>query len=161
MHPAAYSWLARHASIDYGIRVLELGSKDLNGSPRPLWPCATYHGIDLEPGPGVDEVADACTWRTDRRFDIVVCAEVAEHCDNWPDLLVTAAHHLDPGGMFLFTAAGTGRTPHSAVDGGPLRKDEHYRNVTAGELNRALERAEFSEWVVDTTDQDIRAEAWL
>jgi hypothetical protein len=160
MHTEAAQWIGRVRSWD-PVDVLELGSRNVNGSPRSLFPCARYWGIDIEPGAGVDEVADAATWRSDRRYDVVICAEVAEHTPLWRDILVTARHHLSDRGVFVFTAAGPGREPHSAVDGGPIVGEEHYRNIAPADLDRAFEAAGFNEWTVDVAGKDVRGMAWL
>lgn len=130
--------------------VLELGSLDVNGSVRPLLASAdSYHGIDLVDGPGVDEVADAATWRTGRRFDVVVCAEVLEHAPQWTDLLTNAWSLLAPGGWLLVTCATEGRTPHSAVDGLDVRPGEHYANVPAADAAALVRAWDPARWGIE------------
>ena len=127
MHPEAYRFIAE--TIGQPGSVLELGSLDINGSPRLLVPQADYWGIDKQAGRGVNELADAAEWRSDMRFDLVICAEVLEHTSLGPEILATAQDHLNPGGRLIVTCATHGREPHSAVDGGSVRADEHYENV--------------------------------
>jgi SAM-dependent methyltransferase len=116
--------------------VVEFGSRDVaGGTVRGLFPDAeVYHGVDLVEGPAVDVVADAATWRPTAPPDVVVCCEVLEHTPAWAALLANAHAILRPGGRLVVTAASTGRAPHSAVDGGPLREGEYYRNVEPHEL---------------------------
>ncbi len=40
--------------------------------------------------------------------------------------------------MLLATCASRQRPPHSALDGGPLRRGEWYQNVSPIEMDRAL-----------------------
>lgn len=124
MHPEAMQFLANELGEyrDAPVDVLEIGSRDINGSPRSLFNLATYYGIDIADGPGVDQVADAATWRSiPLNFDFVICAEVFEHAPRWRDICTTAFFHLRDGGSFIGTAAGIGRRPHSAVDGEHLQ----------------------------------------
>src|SRR5438046_9059228 len=72
------------ASEVAGKRVLEIGSADRNGSLRPIiesYRPREYVGIDVEPGPGVDRVAEAGqiadTFGEDS-FDLVVLTEKLE-----------------------------------------------------------------------------------
>ena len=46
--------LSRYA-IDAGT-VVDIGSMDVNGTYRHLFPAWRYIGVDMEPGPGVDIV---------------------------------------------------------------------------------------------------------
>lgn len=136
MHQSAYSWIAQQAKqLPIRRSILELGSRDVNGSPRSLFTHADkYTGIDLIAGEGVDITADAATFRTDERYDTIICMEVLEHTDKAREVCRTAYHHLLKGGVAFFTAAGIDRAPHSAADGGELRDGEYYRNVTVSEL---------------------------
>jgi SAM-dependent methyltransferase len=162
MHDAAFDYI--EAAVEqYGPwqSVAEFGARNINGSVRYLFDKAErYIGVDVVSGLDVDVVADAATWDPDVRFDCVVCAEVLEHTEAAPRVVANAARLLNPGGVFIMTCAGVGRKPHSAVDGLEIRDDEFYRNVGEATLNRWLAIADFSEWTIDTTDEDIRCVAW-
>jgi hypothetical protein len=136
MHAEAYRWIGETLQrLPTPTRVLELGSRDINGTPRPLVPADTeYVGIDLVHGPGVDFVANAKNYRPHQKVDLVLCCEVLEHAENAGDIVRNAVACTAPGGHVLITCATTGRAPHSAVDGGPLRPGEFYRNVTPSDL---------------------------
>jgi SAM-dependent methyltransferase len=140
MHPAAWQFLVGEVTrLRVPPRVvIDLGGRDVNGSPRALFPAASvYTAVDLLPGAGVDIVADAATWQPAppaARADVVLCCEVAEHTPAAPAILRNAYRLLCPGGVFLFTAAGVERQPHSALDGGPLRPEEYYAPVSTGAL---------------------------
>jgi len=165
VHTQALEWVEQY-STDGPVSVLDIGGRNINGTPRPLFPNATrYTVLDIAPGDGVDIVADAATWNPDRSYDVVVCCEVFEHTDAWPLILETAYRALigDMTGMLILTMAGPGRAPHSAVDGGPRLYDgEHYRNVEAPVLEAALAAVGFRGVVVDEQfdSNDVRAIAY-
>lgn len=130
MHVQAYDFIAGHAAGLRPATVLEIGSLDVNGGVRPLFPTAKqYHGIDIAPGPGVDEVADAADWHATTLFDVVVSTEVLEHAPRWRDVVTNAWNALHPGGVLVMTCATDPRPPHSAIDGWDVRPDEWYANV--------------------------------
>jgi SAM-dependent methyltransferase len=143
MHLGASNWLAAH--IGTPSRVLEFGSLNINGTARDYAPTAFWWGLDMQDGPGVDEVADAASWCPIESFaaDTVVCAEVLEHTPNSLQIIANAYRHLKPGGRFLMTCASHGRQPHSAIDGGPLRDGEYYENITPAEYRNMAELAGF------------------
>lgn len=158
MHPEAFEFVA-HAVEELGPfeRTVEFGSLDINGTVRSLFG-ASYLGIDVQEGAGVDLVADATEWIADEPVDCVVCCEVFEHLDAWPSLVRSAAQALRPGGTLIITCAGPGRDPHSAVDGNELRPDEHYANVEPGELEDCL-GLWFEDIHVEHLGFDVRATA--
>jgi SAM-dependent methyltransferase len=155
MHDAAFQWVARHAA---GSSVVDAGGRNVNGTVRSLFPGARFTSVDVRPGDGVDVVADFATWEPDELVDTVVCTEVAEHTPDWPLLVQRAAGLLLPGGRFIFTAAGPGRAPHSAEDGGPVRHGEHYENIDPAALASVLAEF-FAEVTVDVLEDDVRAVA--
>ena len=136
MHHQAYNWMAKQVKrLPVRRSILEIGSRDVNGSPRQLFIHADrYIGIDIVEGAGVDIVADDATFSTEERFDTVVCMEVLEHTDKAREICRNAHKHLIDGGVFLVTAASYRRVPHSAVDGGELKDGEYYANVKRNEL---------------------------
>lgn len=157
------AWVAAHCTDDR-VSVLDIGGRNINGTPRPLFPNATaYTVLDIAPGDGVEIVADAATWEPDCRYDVVVCCEVFEHTDVWPEILRNAHRALVRGGKLIATMAGPGRATHSAVDGGPdLYDGEFYGNVEPADLRAALIAAGFCRVVVDeqTVSHDVRAVAY-
>lgn len=112
-------------------QVVEVGSRNINGGVRDLFirDAATYWGIDLWMGKGVDLVADAATWRPPVPADVVVCCEVLEHAPEAPAIVVNLGQMLKPGGYVILTCATDPRPPHSGHDGGALRDGEFYHNI--------------------------------
>lgn len=159
MHAEALAWVRRYATAG-PVAVLDIGGRDINGTCRPLFPAAAvYTSVDLQPGRGVDVVADITTWTPDRAYDLVLCAEVFEHTAAWRDICAAAHGACRPGGRLVVTCAGPGRAPHSAVDGAELRPGEHYANVTADELADALTAAGWVDVETDVLGADVRATA--
>lgn len=163
MHAEVFNW-TKSAFLDWrrtmsttNYRVLEIGSLDINGSIRSIFKDAEYYlGIDMQEGPGVDLVANAATFVIENPVDIVVCCEVFEHTGEWEQILDTSYKNLNTGGIFIGTAAGNGRPPHSAIDENPIRPWEHYRNIQTNELQTALEKVNYSNIVINNLNTDIR-----
>ena len=98
------------------VDVLEIGSRNINGTPRRFF-TGTYIGIDMLDGPEVDVVAtsDAIPFPAES-FDCVVCTEMLEH-DPSPWLtLPEIARVLRPGGVVILTARGIGYPLHGFPD---------------------------------------------
>lgn len=150
MHGEAYEYVAAHRyDIEPVRRVLEIGSRDVNGSVRGLFAGTQYVGVDIAPGDGVDVVADGSKFRPKYKVDVVVCCEVLEHTRKAKAIVANAGVALRKGGMFVATMAGPNREPHSAVDGNALRDGEFYRNVSARTLHGWLLAAGFTKWDID------------
>jgi SAM-dependent methyltransferase len=73
-----------------GKRVLEVGSKYVNGSVRPLierfLSPKEYVGVDIEPGKFVDVVLPAerlVEHFGPESFDVVIATELLEHVQDW------------------------------------------------------------------------------
>lgn len=150
MHAEAYEYVRAHAPSG-SVAVLDIGGRNINGTPRDLFPdAACYHVLDLRPAPGVDVVADAAAWKPLCGYDVVVCCEVFEHAEEWRAILATIFAALTPGGLAILTMAGPGRAVHSGVDGEHrLLGDEWYANIAPGELFAELDTAGFSGIEVD------------
>ena len=157
------AWIAKHATSE-PVTVLDIGGRDVNGSPRHLFPAATrYTVLDALGDPGVDILADAAIWDPrGETWDVVICAETFEHTAAWRAICRTAYAACAPGGRLIVTTAAPGRPPHSAVDGAfRLLPGEHYANIRPAELERVLVEAGWADVVVDVqpSPADVRAVA--
>lgn len=97
-----------------GDRVLEIGSRNVNGSPRPIYQTGStfYMGIDLEAGDGVDLVADAEDLRFDNAWDLVISMEMLEHVQDWRRVVYNCMRAVKVGGALLLTTRSPGFEYH-------------------------------------------------
>jgi SAM-dependent methyltransferase len=164
MHPEAMNYVSsqvrrHHLNVD-GVRVLDLGGRDVNGTPRHLFRrAAAYVSVDMRDGPGVDIVADAADLHLKDRFHVVVSTELLEHTPRGEAIVAAAHRHLTPGGTFLATMAGPGRAPHGASGEIKPPRGEYYRNVEPEALHGWLRDAGFVAWDVNQLGTDLRCRA--
>lgn len=61
--------------------VLDIGSLDVNGTPRGLFSPEEYLGIDIVDGKGVDDIVDVCDLPPGfpLDWDVVLCLNTLEH----------------------------------------------------------------------------------
>jgi len=97
--------------------VLDVGSMDVCGTYRPLFPAPRfrYTGLDLEPGKNVDIVAaHPNTWELrgkvpgggplDYQFDVIISGQCLEHVYDTRAWMVEVREHLKPGGICCIIA---------------------------------------------------------
>lgn len=123
--------------------ILDVGGADVNGSVRDQFPNAIFHGLDIEPAPGVQIVADAATWRPDERdqlYDIVIATELFEHAEQWQLIIETMSRSLARNGteLLIATCASTGRPPHGARGEWGVPEGQFYGNVSPDALQDTL-----------------------
>jgi len=119
------------------VRVLEIGSYDVNGSAREYFSRSDYIGVDLVPGPGVDEVCLGHEYRCASRYDVVLSCECFEHDPHYLRTFLNMVRHTRPGGLVLASCATTGREEHGTALSHPDDSPgttalgwNHYRNLT-------------------------------
>lgn len=99
-------------------RVLEVGSYDHNGTVRPVVEArgpSEYIGIDIESGPGVDQIcdiADLAEQFGENAFDLVLCTEVLEHVDDWRSAVSNLKRVCKVGGTIFITTRSLGFQYH-------------------------------------------------
>lgn len=161
MHQEAYEFVRLVGQpIGYGARILEFGSRNVNGSVRDLFRDSTFYcGIDIVPGDGVDVIACAAAYNHEQLVDVVICCEVLEHTILAGPICLNAWRNLRLGGRYIVTCAGPLRSPHSALDGGVLRRGEYYLNVTEEMLRAYLMCFDHSLVIVGRGGVDLYAVA--
>lgn len=109
MTPEIIAWLhvARDVLPKPG-RVLEVGSYDVNGSPRSVFEhlAESYTGTDMQDGPGVDMVLENGKLISTfgyHAFDTVICCEVLEHDKCYWDTLFGMKTVLKADGHLIIT----------------------------------------------------------
>lgn len=101
-----------------GKRVLNVGAFDVNGSflslIDPLGP-AEYVGVDIQSGPGVDQLCDArdlaATFGAES-WDIVISTEMLEHVEDWRTVARNLKAVLRIGGLLILTTRAPGFARH-------------------------------------------------
>lgn len=154
-------------------RLVEFGAQNVNGTIRDLDVLRTpsglfYLGVDLALGEGVNLVAD-CRDVTVNDVGgpahIVVCTNVLEHEQAWPDIIAAAYRILVPGGWFIVQCAGPGFQVHSGrSESLTLEPGEYYGNVDHNDLRTVMVDAGFDtvrtwyreQWPHDTTGTGIK-----
>lgn len=119
-HRSVLAFVMTHISAAdvAGKKVLEVGSLDVNGSPRwliELLAPASYIGVDMRPGPKVDQICAAsaliATFGVES-FDVVVSTEMLEHAEDWRGAVSNMKRVLVPGGLLLVTTRSPGFPQH-------------------------------------------------
>jgi len=119
-HRSVLAFVMTHISAAdiAGKKVLEVGSLDVNGSPRgmiELLAPASYIGVDMRPGPKVDQICNASelvvTFGVES-FEVVVSTEMLEHVEDWRGAISNMKRVLAPGGLLLLTTRSPGFPLH-------------------------------------------------
>jgi len=99
------------------VRVLDIGSLDINGNNRVYFDESDYIGIDLGKGRNVDMVCKAHEFPvTQEKFDVVISTECFEHDMFLEKTILHVTKLLRSGGLFLFTCATGKRREHGTIN---------------------------------------------
>ena len=99
-------------------RVLEIGSRDVNGSVKPFiqtFRPKEYVGIDLAAGPRVNVVLpaeQAVKYFGAESFDVVISTETLEHVEDWRSVITNIKEVLMPSGYVFITTVCQGYPLH-------------------------------------------------
>ena len=101
-----------------GKSVIEVGSLNINGSARPIVEAfgpGCYVGVDIQMGPGVDEICDA-NHLVERfgpdRFELLMSTELLEHTRDWRTVISNFKNVIKPNGVMLITTRSRGFVYH-------------------------------------------------
>lgn len=143
----------------HDLRILEIGSYDVNGSIRQFFPNSSYVGVDLCEGPGVDLVSYGHKVDLpDASFDLAISCECFEHDPNWVETINNMYRMTKAGGMVVVTCAtigrlehGTRRTASEFSPGTQFVGLDYYKNLGRTDFEAALNLQKmFSEYLFFT-----------
>lgn len=122
-----------------GVRVLELGSRNINGTVRDTFEDCDFVGVDYEAGKDVDVVAYFHDTKfKEEEFDTLVSFNAFEH-DPWLDKSVSNnLPFLKKGGMIFFRFGAPGSAAHG-LDYEPGEEGK-YRPKEPDEVASVLEK---------------------
>jgi len=120
MHPSVMRFLREQIDADEirGKELLEVGSQDVNGSPREAFlnhGPRKYVGVDFCREKGVDvvlDVKDIVKHFGVEQFDVVVSTEMLEHAKDWRTAVDQMKQVLRTGGLLIMTTRGPGFPYH-------------------------------------------------
>lgn len=152
----------KETSSKYGLRsyfrnkkVLEVGSKNINGSPRKYFWFCDYTGVDLSKGKGVDKVGAVNDFETfiglDWQYEVVISTEMLEHDKEWVSSLKTMYELLKPNGLLLITCAAPDRQEHGTKRTSPQDSPDttdYYRNISAEDFRSVLPPSLFTHYTL-------------
>jgi SAM-dependent methyltransferase len=124
MHPESYNEMARliatYLSPKEKLRILDVGSFDVNGSYRDLMDNENwkYEGGDMAAGPNVEHVfTDPYHWGLDDEiFDVVMSGQTFEHIPYFWLAWREIVRVLKPGGLIFLIAPSCGPEHRYPVD---------------------------------------------
>ena len=130
------------------LKILEIGSYDVNGSIKKIFLPSNYIGCDISLGKNVDIVSFGHELNMeDNYFDLVISSEVFEHDRNYKKTFENMYRMLKPSGTFLFTCAGRGRIEHGTSrtnpdnsPGNKLMEDDYYNNLEENDFSSLVDK---------------------
>ena len=152
---------ANHIKSDWGnMKILEVGSYDVNGNIRALFQGSEYTGIDLCEGKGVDIVISGVDLALpDESFDLAISCESFEHNPTWYETFLNMYRMTKQGGALLFTCATTGRLEHGTQrtdkNDSPGTQDigwDYYKNLKKSDFDAMDLNNLFTNYVFFTDD---------
>jgi SAM-dependent methyltransferase len=120
MHPSCFDFVRKVLKEEEvrGRRILDVGSRNINGTVRPIFEglgCVEYIGIDKEAGDGVDCIMDASDIVSNfgkESFDVIVSTEMMEHAKDWRKAIYNIKEACKNGGVIILTCRSSGFPYH-------------------------------------------------
>lgn len=137
MHPSVMDFLRNEVKPGEiaGKAVLEVGSQDVNGSPREVLlqhKPGSYIGVDFAKGKGVDQVLDVAKLEETfgaERFDVVISTEMLEHAKDWRVAIQQMKAVLKEEGLLIVTTRSKGFPYHGYPHDYWRYRIEHFQRI--------------------------------
>lgn len=128
------------------VRVLDIGSLDINGNNRFIFTNYEYIGIDIGEGNNVDIVCRGHEFKDETGFDVVISTECFEHDEFWKLTIQNAVNLTKSDGIFLFSCATTARPEHGTRRTSPQDspftsqiENDYYMNLTEADIRSVID----------------------
>lgn len=142
-----------------GVKVLEVGSLNINGTVRDFFTDCNYIGIDVGAGIGVDIVMSGHDYfGPDNSFDTIISCECFEHNPHWHATFRNMYRMTKPAGLIVMTCATDGRPEHGTTRTSPHESPltiskgwDYYRNLNVSDFTDLMDiQSMFSEHIFIT-----------
>jgi len=128
------------------VKVLEVGSLNINGSIRQFFTNCDYLGIDVGPGLDVDLVCEGHKlYNPDQTYDTVGSCECFEHNPYWVETFINMHRMTKTNGLVFMSCATTGRAEHGTTRTSPQDSPltvtkgwEYYKNLTEQDFRKHI-----------------------
>lgn len=144
------------------VKVLEIGSLNINGSVRQFFTDCEYVGVDLGEGKDVDVVAKAEELKYKAKsFDTVISCECLEHNAKWAETFNNMARIAKS--LVVMTCATTGRAEHGTSRTSPADapfSNDYYMNLTEQDIRDKCDLSKFKEYGFATNDTPADLYFW-
>lgn len=104
--------------------VVDIGSYDINGTYKSLFPKAKYIGVDTAPGPNVDVIINSDEWKKLKDVDVVISGQTLEHVADIPSLMTSIFNVLKPNGIACIIAPSAGEAHYYPIWTGNVSRDQ-------------------------------------
>ena len=96
-------------------KILEVGSRDWNGSVRSWFKDCEYHGIDIVNGDHVDQVVSAKDFfrKSKNKYNTIISFSVLEHDKNWKHSLTNIGNVMNKKSLLFMCWGAEGNIRHN------------------------------------------------
>lgn len=114
MHDSSIKKMAEFAKEhdQEGKTVIDIGSRDINGTYRNLFLKSTYIGVDIVEGRNVDMIIDSEEWDDLKDVDMVISGQTLEHVEDIPKLMKSIFNVLKTDGIICIIVPSFGPPHH-------------------------------------------------
>lgn len=146
-HPEQRDFLIKlkqsHPDFFSDVKVIEIGSLNINGTVRDFFQTKDYLGVDVGAGPGVDLVARGEELdHPENTYDVAISAECFEHNPAWAETFQNM--HRMARKAVIFTCASDGREEHGTHSAHPSSSPltlewDYYKNLNAADFEQIFD----------------------
>jgi len=157
--------ISEHLTRDYrNVKILEIGSYDVNGSIRKFFLNSEYIGADLVDGPSVDIISDGHLLNhKNNTYDITISCECFEHNPYWFETFKNMYRMTKSGGFLIFTCATKGRIEHGTDRTTPTSSPgtqsvgwDYYYNLQEKDFTDKIDLSEIFDHFLFLTNNDSK-----